>query len=257
MAIKIGAHGDDKRDLVEVFNRRMREAGSSWGFYVEPVPRWIPKRTERQSAWRELYLAMEDDRAVVGGFALKPQRWLVRGEERTVTDWQGRPWHEAVFCEVHAGLLGGFAGVASHLPALAAEWQALARGRAQWAGSPYPPVFVTVDAVIRCQGRVLLIRRGQAPGLGLLAVPGGFLEQRDTVYQSAVRELEEETGLAMLEPALRQCLKAVTVFDRPEKINYAKMEKIVRLVYQASWDLAQASGRPALLPIAKAPTSAR
>lgn len=48
-----------------------------------------------------------------------------------------------------------------------------------------------------------------------------------------------------------------TVFDRPEKINYAKMEKIARLVYQASWDLAQASGRPALLPVAKAPTSAR
>ncbi|RCW67558.1 NUDIX domain-containing protein [Pseudorhodoferax soli] len=104
-----------------------------------------------------------------------------------------------------------------HLPALVAEWQALARGRAEWAGSPYPPVFVTVDAVIRCQGRVLLIRRGQAPGLGLLAVPGGFLEQRDTVYQSAVRELEEETGLAMLEPALRQCLKAVAVFDRPDR----------------------------------------
>jgi hypothetical protein len=39
-----------------------------------------------------------------------------------------------------------------------------------------------------------------------------------------------------------------TVFDRPEKINYPKMEKIVRLVYQASWDLANASMRPALLP---------
>lgn len=48
-----------------------------------------------------------------------------------------------------------------------------------------------------------------------------------------------------------------TEFDRPEKINYAKMEKIVRLVYQASWDLAQASARPALLPVAKAPPSAR
>jgi hypothetical protein len=32
--------------------------------------------------------------------------------------------------------------------------------------------------------------------------------------------------------------------DRPEKINYAKLEKIARLVYQASWDLANAPGRP-------------
>lgn len=48
-----------------------------------------------------------------------------------------------------------------------------------------------------------------------------------------------------------------TVFDRPEKINYPKMEKIVRLVYQASWDLANASTRPALLPVAKAQTSGR
>lgn len=36
-----------------------------------------------------------------------------------------------------------------------------------------------------------------------------------------------------------------TVYDRPEKINYPKMEKIARLVYQASWDLANATGRPA------------
>lgn len=36
-----------------------------------------------------------------------------------------------------------------------------------------------------------------------------------------------------------------TVYDRPEKIHYAKMEKIARLVYQASWNLATAAGRPA------------
>jgi Zn-dependent M28 family amino/carboxypeptidase len=36
-----------------------------------------------------------------------------------------------------------------------------------------------------------------------------------------------------------------TVYDRPEKINYVKMEKIARLVHQASWDLANADGRPA------------
>ena len=103
------------------------------------------------------------------------------------------------------------------LAQLSDEWHALVQGRAEWAGSPYPPVFVTVDAVIRCQGRVLLIRRGQAPGKGLLAVPGGFLEPRDSVYQSAVRELEEETNLAMLEPALRKCLKEVAVFDHPDR----------------------------------------
>ncbi|MGO9464776.1 MAG: M28 family peptidase [Isosphaeraceae bacterium] len=34
--------------------------------------------------------------------------------------------------------------------------------------------------------------------------------------------------------------------DRPEKINYPKMERIVRLVHQASWDLAQQAGRPRL-----------
>ena len=36
-----------------------------------------------------------------------------------------------------------------------------------------------------------------------------------------------------------------TVYDRPEKINYAKMEKIARLIHQASWDLANADARPA------------
>jgi hypothetical protein len=40
-----------------------------------------------------------------------------------------------------------------------------------------------------------------------------------------------------------------TQYDRPEKINYAKMEKIARLIHQASWDIANAEVRP------KAPTT--
>ena len=35
-----------------------------------------------------------------------------------------------------------------------------------------------------------------------------------------------------------------TANDRPEKINYDKMEKIARLVHQVSWDLAQQPARP-------------
>ncbi len=37
-----------------------------------------------------------------------------------------------------------------------------------------------------------------------------------------------------------------TPADRPERIEYAKMERIVRLVHQASWDLAQQQGRPTI-----------
>lgn len=35
-----------------------------------------------------------------------------------------------------------------------------------------------------------------------------------------------------------------TIYDRPEKINYVKMEKIARLIHQASWNLANAATRP-------------
>lgn len=40
-----------------------------------------------------------------------------------------------------------------------------------------------------------------------------------------------------------------TIYDRPEKINYPKMLKIARLVYQTSWDLGNAVARPRLLPM--------
>jgi Peptidase family M28 len=39
-----------------------------------------------------------------------------------------------------------------------------------------------------------------------------------------------------------------TVNDDPDRINYVKMEKILRLVYQMSWTIAQQDARPKLLP---------
>jgi bifunctional NMN adenylyltransferase/nudix hydrolase len=97
------------------------------------------------------------------------------------------------------------------------EWAELAEEHDKWAGSPYPPVFVTVDAVVRVADQVLLIRRGRAPGKGLLAVPGGFIEQRETAYQSAVRELQEETGFELLPQEMEFALKATRVFDHPDR----------------------------------------
>ncbi|MCZ8256902.1 MAG: NUDIX domain-containing protein, partial [Polaromonas sp.] len=100
---------------------------------------------------------------------------------------------------------------------LAQEWESLRQEKAKWAASPYAPVFVTVDAVVKCGDRVLLIQRGRSPGKGLFAVPGGFIEQRETVYQSALRELEEETGMRLLDGDMKNALKAVHVFDHPDR----------------------------------------
>jgi bifunctional NMN adenylyltransferase/nudix hydrolase len=102
-------------------------------------------------------------------------------------------------------------------PALQQEWRMLRGYREAWSAAPYPPVFVTVDAVLRCQDQILLIRRAHAPGKGQLAVPGGFIEQRETVWQSCLRELAEETHCNLPESTMRAALQAVAVFDHPDR----------------------------------------
>jgi bifunctional NMN adenylyltransferase/nudix hydrolase len=96
------------------------------------------------------------------------------------------------------------------------EFLTLANYRQAWESAPYPPVFVTVDSVVVCRGHVLLIRRARAPGKGRYALPGGFIEQQETTYQAALRELHEETQLpinAVLEAAFQQQV----VFDHPAR----------------------------------------
>ena len=93
MPIEIVPHSREFTPAVEAFNLRMREGGSKWGFYVDPEPDWIP-RHEKAKTWREYHLAIEDGDKVRGGYAMKPQQWLINGSLEWVTDWQG-PFTEA------------------------------------------------------------------------------------------------------------------------------------------------------------------
>lgn len=68
--------------------------------------------------------------------------------------------------------------------------------KASWASAPYPPTFVTVDNVVVQSGHVLMVERGGHPGRGQLALPGGFVNHDETLLESAIRELKEETKLA-------------------------------------------------------------
>jgi 8-oxo-dGTP diphosphatase len=61
--------------------------------------------------------------------------------------------------------------------------------------SRYANPALTVDAVAVRHGQVLLVRRARPPFRGRWALPGGFVEQRETVEHAVVRELREETGL--------------------------------------------------------------
>ena len=59
-------------------------------------------------------------------------------------------------------------------------------------------VIPCVGAVIKDdQGRLLLIKRGHEPGAGLWSIPGGRIEPGETDAEALVREMREETGLAV------------------------------------------------------------
>lgn len=64
--------------------------------------------------------------------------------------------------------------------------------------------MLTADCVVvRHRAEVLLVRRGNEPYKGCWALPGGFMEMDESIERCAVRELMEETGLAVDEKRLR------------------------------------------------------
>jgi len=97
------------------------------------------------------------------------------------------------------------------------EFDHIRNYRSAWDGAPFPPTFVTVDCIVIKSGHVLTVRRKGSPGRGLIALPGGFLNQKETILEGALRELKEETGIKVSKEELEKSIVEQKVFDYPDR----------------------------------------
>jgi bifunctional NMN adenylyltransferase/nudix hydrolase len=95
------------------------------------------------------------------------------------------------------------------------DYQFIQNYRKKWDCAPYPPMFVTADAVVIGLGHVLLVKRKMNPGKGRYALPGGFVKQNESIENSCLRELKEETNIDLGYKELHGSIKLTHVFDHP------------------------------------------
>lgn len=100
---------------------------------------------------------------------------------------------------------------------LRTEYNMVKKYKEAWKAAPFPPTFMTVDAVVVQSGHILLVKRGDMPGKGLWALPGGFLNQEETMLDGAIRELKEETRIKVPVPVLKGSIKGSKTFDAPNR----------------------------------------
>jgi len=77
---------------------------------------------------------------------------------------------------------------------------------------------VGVGSLVVKDGKILLVRRANPPGAGLWSVPGGHLKLGESIYQAAIRELEEETGITG---------RPVGIANIDEYVEYDEKDKVV------------------------------
>jgi bifunctional NMN adenylyltransferase/nudix hydrolase len=96
---------------------------------------------------------------------------------------------------------------------IAADFEAVRAYREKYGPGP----FLTVDSLVRHGNKILLIQRSKAPGAGLWALPGGFLNAGETLLEGAIRELIEETDFPISKGELRDLMGEVCIFDDPRR----------------------------------------
>ena len=76
---------------------------------------------------------------------------------------------------------------------------------------------LTVDCVLFSGDSVVLIKRKNLPFQGCFALPGGFVEENETVETACMREAKEETNLDLMN------LKLIGVYSEPGRDPRGRM----------------------------------
>ena len=130
------------------------------------------------------------------------------------------------------GFLKTFQGT-DHYTSLAAEHKYICEHRKAWQ-TPFPSVFSTVDIAVIKDGELMIIMRGGMPGKGLRALPGGYIDAKETLLTSARRELKEETGLYLTESEfLCRLVCEPKVFDHPDR---SQIGRVITHLYVLNMD---------------------
>ena len=83
---------------------------------------------------------------------------------------------------------------------------------------PDQPI-VGVGAVIVCQGKIILIKRGNQPSRGKWTIPGGLVELGESPEEAVIREALEETCLEVVKPHLIDVVSNIDV-DTQDRAKY-------------------------------------
>ncbi len=85
---------------------------------------------------------------------------------------------------------------------------------AAYAKKNYPRPYLTADVLLLTEdkSRVLLVKRKGHPFLGKWALPGGFSVPEESLEETALREMREETGIVDLLP---EDIHEIGIFSRP------------------------------------------
>lgn len=170
-------------------------------------------------------------------------------------DQHGVDYHEASMLEtsrsateIRTEMFEGDSGTIH--PTVMADYEYFKREQELFASYPYKATlnFSCADALVTCDGFVLMIKRGHSPGKGLWALPGGFKNADETFEQCARRELIEETSIDL--SSKQAVVRSSRLFDSPSRGN--GIPRITVVTHTELYTLSQTKQGVTGLPYVKA-----